>query len=24
LLGTSGPVSEKRIHAALDRLMDAR
>ena len=23
LLGTSGPVSEKRIHAALDRLMDA-
>ena len=24
LLGTSGPVSEKRIHAALDRLMDTR
>jgi ATP-dependent helicase HrpA len=24
LLGTSGPVSEKRIYAALDRLMDAR
>jgi ATP-dependent helicase HrpA len=24
LLGTSGPVSEKRIQAALDRLMDAR
>jgi ATP-dependent helicase HrpA len=24
LLGTSGPVSEKRIHAALDRLADAR
>ena len=24
LLGTSGPVSEKRIRAALDRLMDAR
>jgi ATP-dependent helicase HrpA len=24
LLGTSSPVSEKRIHAALDRLMDAR
>jgi ATP-dependent helicase HrpA len=24
LLGTSGPVSEKRIHVALDRLMDAR
>jgi ATP-dependent helicase HrpA len=24
LLGTSGPVSEKRIHATLDRLMDAR
>jgi ATP-dependent helicase HrpA len=23
LLGTSGPVSEKRIHAALDRLTDA-
>jgi ATP-dependent helicase HrpA len=24
LLGTSGPVSEKRIHAALDRLMGPR
>jgi ATP-dependent helicase HrpA len=24
LLGTSGPVSEKRIHTALDRLTDAR
>jgi ATP-dependent helicase HrpA len=24
LLGTSGPVSEKRIYAALDRLTDAR
>jgi ATP-dependent helicase HrpA len=24
LLGTSGPVSEKRIHAALDRLMGLR
>jgi ATP-dependent helicase HrpA len=24
LLGTSGPVSEKRIHAALDRLTSAR
>jgi len=24
VLGTSGPVSDKRIHAALDRLMDTR